>query len=952
MKRMLVFLFLFFNSLDAQAQEPSDLETSARAVIQKRCLPCHNEQLKTADLIFATREAAVKGGKSGPALVPNRPDESLMMRKILDGKMPPGDPLPSQEREIVRKWVEAGAPWADASSKSGVTPQPRAGLDWWSLQPLRNDPEPDPKGLPREWSASPIDRFIYAKLQEKGLQPNSPADRRTYIRRATFDLLGLPPSPEEVKAFVEDKSPNAYEKLIDRLLASPHYGERWGRHWLDVIRFGESTGYEQNHLRDRAWPFRDYMIRSFNEDKPFTQMVLEQLAGDQIAPNSPDVEVATGFLVAGTHDNVSTKILEEKLVQRAADLDDMVLATGNAFLGLTVQCARCHDHKYDPIPQADYYRMQSVFAGVQHGERELATLKEKERHKAQEKPILEELEQIKQRMAALKTQAQPRVEQRRDAITKHYRPAIDAKGNEETFPAVSARFVRMTILATMKNKEPALDELEVWRDRPNPVNVALASHGTRATVQSSKHATGMESSLYKQEFVNDGKFDAIWISGQAGTGEVTLQFPKIEVISRITWSRDRLNVTGEDLDRVPTQYVFETSLDGTRWEKVTDSEDRLPYAEEDREEFFLLAAFSTEEQGEWQSLKQRRTQLQKDLDALPKLPVAYIGSFAEPKGPTYLLKRGKVLDRGDVISTANLSALQKTLPGFQLDANAPEGKRRMALAQWIIDNRNPLTARVLANRIWHYHFGKGLVGTPSDFGFNGERPTHPELLDWLAHRLQSLGWRLKPLHKELMLSATYRQSSADNPSLHSVDGDSRYLWRFPPKRLEAEAVRDTVLAVSGKLNRQLGGPGFRLYKYAVDNVAAYDYRESFDEQTYRRAVYQQSARSVRDDLLGLFDCPDSALPEPKRVVTTTALQALSLLNNPFMLDQARFFAERVARESGKDGISTEVERAFQLALNRSPKKPELAAALDLIKKHGLIVFCRVLLNANEFIYVM
>jgi uncharacterized protein DUF1553 len=299
-----------------------------------------------------------------------------------------------------------------------------------------------------------------------------------------------------------------------------------------------------------------------------------------------------------------------------------------------------------------------------------------------------------------------------------------------------------------------------------------------------------------------------------------------------------------------------------------------------------------------------------------------------------------------------LSTLQKLLPGFQLDASAPEGERRVALARWISDDRNALTARVLANRIWHYHFGHGLVGTPSDFGFHGELPTHPELLDWLARRLQTLGWRLKPFHKELMLSSTYRQSSDYNPHLASIDSDARYLWRFPVKRLEAEAIRDAALSVSGKLDRTMGGPGFRLYKYAVDGVASYRYRESFDGQTYRRAVYHQSARSVKDDLLGPYDCPDSALPEPKRMVTTTALQALSLLNTPFLLDQARFFAERLIRQAGDTNINAQVEQAFELAFGRSPKQQEAVAARDLIKQHGLVIFCRAMLNANEFLYIM
>ena len=406
------------------------------------------------------------------------------------------------------------------------------------------------------------------------------------------------------------------------------------------------------------------------------------------------------------------------------------------------------------------------------------------------------------------------------------------------------------------------------------------------------------------------------------------------------------------LGRLPVQYHFEASLDGRQWQKISSSDDRLPYAEQEREEFFLLAVFSPSERGEWQTLKERQKTLEKELAGLPEFQRAYIGHFTQPTEPTRLLKRGNPTDKGDVIAPGALSTLKAMLPEFQLDPNAAEGERRLALARWIVDERNALTARVMANRLWHYHFGKGLVGTPSDFGFNGEKPTHPELLDWLAARLQSLGWRLKPLHKELMLSAVYRQSSAPNPAAASLDGESRYLWRFPPKRLDAEAVRDSILAVSGKLNLKIGGPGFRLYTYRVDNVATYGFPEKFEADTFRRSIYHQTARSVKDDVLGPFDCPDATLPEPKRVVTTTALQALSLLNNPFVLDQARFFAERLVRESRKSDLRAQVGRAFQLAFGRPPAEAEVIASIKLIQQHGLWVFCRALLNANEFVYVM
>jgi hypothetical protein len=948
---LLPLIFLLFTAPEHLASDISELESGAVAIIGRNCLLCHNADQKTAGLVLDRRDGALKGGNSGPALIPLRPDDSILIKKVFAEQMPPGNPLSKQDKEILRQWVEAGAAWSEPLAKTPAK-RPRGDMNWWAFQPLGKPQVPSPSNLPKDWSHSAIDRFIYVKLQEKGLQPSPPADRMTLIRRATFDLLGLPPAPEEVEAFSKDSSPDAYEKLVDRLLDSPQYGERWGRHWLDVIRFGESQGYEQNHLREQAWPFRDYIIKSFNQDKPFTQMILEQLAGDQIAPDDPETSVGTGFLVAGTHDTVTIENIEGKLQQRANDLDDMVSTTGAAFLGLTVGCARCHDHKFDPILQSDYYRIQAAFGGVQHGERDWTTLVEKERHAAQEKPLLENQQQIIAKMDALKEKARPLVESQKGEITRRLRPAVSSRGNEETFPPVAARFVRMTIIATTKNHPPALDELEIWTTGLKPKNVALASYGTRA--QARKTRTDEKNpNFYKAEFLNDGKADEIWISGEKGTGEVTLELPRVETIGRITWSRDRPGANqGKFVGYLPVRYAFEISKDGLNWQKISGSEDRLPYDEEEQQELFILAVLSTSDRLAWDTLKSQKAKLQETLAALTPLPRAYTGAFEQPQEPAYLLKRGNPMDKGQVIPPGSISTLERMLPGYQLDPNTPEGGRRLALARWIIDERNALTARVLANRIWHYHFGKGLVGTPSDFGFNGERPTHPELLEWMAGHMQELGWRLKPLHREIMLSSTYRQASANRPEEASIDHESRYLWRYPPRRLEAEAVRDSVLAVSGKLNPTMGGPGFRLYKYTVDNVATYYPLENFDRSTFRRAVYQQTARSVKDDLLSLYDCPDSTSPDPKRVVTTTALQALSLLNSTFIIDQAFFFAERLIRETNGSDVQAQVIRGFQLAFSRRPTTLELNTAVAFIKQNGLMAFCRILFNANEFIYVM
>jgi len=934
--------------LAATQSWPQDaaLESRATALIGRRCLSCHDAATKTAGLDLTRRQTALAGGKSGPALAPGSVENSLAARKIAAGQMPVGAPLPEAEREIIFDWIRKGAPWSTPIAAA----RKRAGPDWWSLQPLGAMEPPALKDGDAEWSRSAIDRFLFAELRKKGLHPSPPADRRTWIRRATFDLTGLPPSPAEVEAFVNDPDPAAYEHLIDRLLASPRYGERWGRHWLDVVRFGESDGYEKNILRDRAWPYRDYVIRSFNQDKPFNRMILEQLAADQIAPGDPEVEVATGFLVAGPHDTVKIQNIEGELQKRADDLDDILSNTAAAFLGLTVNCARCHDHKFDPIQQADYYRLQAVFAGVEHAERDLAGAEEKERIRAMAEPLKRELATINARMAALRKEGEPLVERRSAEIAGRYRSAVDPKGTEEKFDPARARYVRMTITETLRRSPPALDELEIWTAGPAPANVALASRGAKATARSTR-STGTAAEAYNAANVIDGSYDKAWISAESGAGQITIELPRVETVARVFWSRDRQGgFQGRFLSSVPTGYVIEGSLDGTGWKKLASSEGRLPYGEQERNEFFLLQVFSPETRAEWGALSSRKGELEKRIEALPKPRLAYIGRFEQPSEPTHLLKRGNPTSKGEVIAPASLSTLSRMLPGFELDAAAPEGRRRLALARWIVDDRNALTPRVLANRVWQYHFGTGLVATPSDFGFNGERPSHPELLDWLARRLQQLDWKLKPFHRELMLSAAYRQSAAANPEGLAADAGDRLLWRFPPRRLEAEELRDAVLAVSGKLDLKMGGPGFRLYNYTVDNVATYLPADTFPPETWRRAVYQQSARSVKDDMLSSFDCPDSSLAEPRRVVTITPLQALTLLNSRFMLDQSRFLAGRLKREAGSRPAA-QIDLAFRLAFGRAPRPQETSAALELIRAQGLFIFTRALLNANEFIYV-
>ena len=930
--------------LPSSAEEAS-FATGVRPILQKRCTACHQGPNAQNGLSLDTVAGLLRGGESGPAVVPGDPGASLLLAKAggRNPVMPPaGDPLTPEEIAILTSWIKAGAP----EDPLGAVTGPEA--TWWSLRPFEESPEPV-NSTP--WERSRIDGYLSAAMQEKGLGPSPAASPRTLIRRLAFGLTGLPPDPGDVEAFARDGSPAAYERLVDRLLASPAYGERWGRHWLDVARFGESNGYEQNHLRETAWPYRDWVIRALNEDKPFNRMIVEQLAGDQLAPNDPRTNAATGFLVAGPHDTVGIRNPEGEAQKRANHLDDMVMGTASAFLGLTVHCARCHDHKFDPIATEDYYRMQSAFNGVWHGQRTWDDPSQVEAFKAASGPLTAEIEECKRGLEDLRSGAAERVEARRESILARYRPSVDPAGTEERFDPIKARFVRMTISRSTKGvRQVDLDEFSVWSDGRRNRNVALGSIASA----SSTRVDSASPDTYSAANLVDGKYDRRWISSGRLPAWVQVELPRPEVISRVSWSSDRIGGFGGRYDRPqPEEYRIEVSTDGRSWKAVADSQQRLPYSGDDRELLLLHEVFTPEERNGWSDFETRRREADKQLQRLNRPQAAFLGEFIQPDAPSFVMVRGNPMSKGDQVSPGSLSTLGHLLQPYQLAPDAPESERRLALAQWIASDDNALTARVIVNRVWMYHFGKPFVRTPSDFGINGGEPSHPRLLDWLAQRLvHTHRWRLKPLHRDIVLSAAYRQSGLFRADAAEIDSDGAFLWRFPPRRLSAEELRDAILATSGDLNRRMGGPGFRLYRYTVDNVATYYPLQQFGRDTHRRSVYHQHARSVKPDLLGEFDCPDTSLPSPKRISTTSPLQALSLLNNRFVLDQAAAFAARVdAEQAETETVASRVTHAWRLALGRIPTDMELRVAVDFVRKEGLTSLGRALLNANEFLYV-
>jgi mono/diheme cytochrome c family protein len=952
---LLLSSFFIGHSSFAAGDGLAFFEQKIRPVLVEQCYSCHSAGAKKlkGNLYLDSKAGWQKGGDSGePAILPGDPEASLLIRTIRhleeDLEMPPKKPKLAEAviADFVA-WVQMGAPDPREGQPLAVN---RGDKTWWSLQPLG-----DFKSQITDFKsgeASPIDSFIEAKLREKGLALNPPADPRALIRRLTYDLHGLPPTAEEVEAFAVDSihSPqSAIRNLIDRLLASPRYGERYGRHWLDVVRFGESNGFERNFIIDDLWPFRDYVIRSINDDKPFDRFITEHLAGDVVGKDDPAVEVGSAFLVAGPYDDVGNQDPVAQANIRAATLDDMVTATGGAFLGLTINCARCHDHKFDPMPAEDYYRMKSAFEGVKHGRRVLTTSGARQAHQQALAPLNSELARLQAEQAALDKAIAQRAKTAL-AELKHERPKVDPHGTEEFFAPSQARHLRFVIESFTSDYQGGnvrrgggkLTEFEVFDTSGR--NVALATHGTQAEGARSAVAEDFPEA-YGPQYCIDGKLGEAWFIGNPPV--LTLTFAKEETIERIRFVNAR-GERGTDESKVrgatPTEYEVQVSLDGETWTTVASEQGREPATPGHALALARATVITEAEQARLKDLAKQSAAVQVQINRLPKLPQVWAGLFSQPKEPTRLHKGGDPMKPGDVVVPASLSVLSEVTPAYTLPADAPEGERRLALAKWITQD-NPLTARVLANRVWQWHFGTGLVDTPSDFGFLGSRPTHPELLDYLAQRLIAHGWRLKDLHREILLSRTYQQSSAHRADGAAADAASRLLWRFPPRRLSAEELRDTMLVVAGKLQLEpMGGPGFRLYKFTQNNVCTYFPLDQHGPETYRRSVYHQNARASVVDLLTDFDFPDIAFAAPVRANTTTPLQALTLFNHRFTLDMASALAERLAAD---DAVGAAYRRTFQ----RAPTPAERAAAEALLAKHGRQALCRALLNANELIFL-
>ena len=891
----------------------SDFEADVLPILREHCIECHGPDLQESKLRLDTMLFALRGGNSGePIVAPGDSRRSHLIERLTSHdpklRMPPeGDPLAEQALSQLRAWIDNESEWKDAKDQLE-----KKTTDHWSFQPLKR-PSLPATFVPGKADSNVIDAFVGSKLLDVGLSMSETAEKRRLIRRLYLVMHGLPPTKEQVDEFLRDESPDSWQRLIEDVLESPRYGERWASHWLDLVRFGETNGFETNRERTTAYPYRDWVISAFNTDKPYDQFVKQQIAGDAFGE-----PIGTGFLVAGPNDIVKGQDPLLGLMQRQDELADIVNTTGTAFLGLTTGCARCHNHKFDPITQTDYYAIQAVFAGVEHGEQ---TLPLSPSAKAKAEAIEQQVHQLRVSLAKY-------------TRNRSAREPVNAVENTERFSPVDAKWVRFTIGAT-NLAEPCIDELQIFSGEQN---VALGSVGSIAT-----SSGNLDHPLHKLAQVNDSQFGnpQSWIANTVAGSWVQIEFLKTHKIDRITWGRDH---TGQYADRVVTEYLIETSLNGMTWGAVASSADRLPYAKGKVENSYDFKGLTQAEANTATLSLSRIQSLSKEREQLLSANKVYSGTFFQPPATHRMYRGDPTAPKEQVVPDAI-----RVLASLNLSEHTPEQQRRVAIANWIASPANPLTARVIVNRLWQFHFGVGIVDTPSDFGANGTLPSHPELLDWLASEFIDRGWSMKNMHRLILTSKVWQQDSRPRGDATQVDAGSRMLWRFPPRRLEAEGIRDCILTATGKLDLSVGGPGFSAFEIAMENVRHYFPKQEYGSADWRRMVYMTKVRQEKDSIFGVFDCPDGSQVTPKRSRSTTPLQALNLLNSRFVMQQAELFAAQLGKES--ELTENKIACAFELCFGREADEQELALAIAFVAEHGWVQFARAMFNANEFVFI-
>ncbi len=996
-------------------------EEHIRPLLENRCYKCHSAQSTDlhANLYLDSRPGWQKGGDSGPAIVPHKPLESLLIQAIgysesAETQMPPDGKLPAKEIALLTKWVEMGAP--DPRIDAGKHAKQRT-IDLesesrhWAYQPLMKTTPPSYERLTHNdanWIKSSIDRFVLLKLQERSLAPNGPADKIKLIRRAYFDLIGLPPPPTAVDTFLNDDSPMAFEKVIDGLLGSTHYGERWGRHWLDLARFAESHGFEQDYDRPNAYHFRDFVIQALNNDMPYDQFLKWQLAGDELAPHNPQALAATGFLAAGVHATQITANQAEK--ERYDELDDIARTIGTTMLGLTVGCARCHDHKFDPIPIGEYYGIVSAFTTTVRSDLDVPLDPEGDvlklaNFESEHAPLVSKLDAFDRE--ELSSHFDRWRMEHKDAPQSNWlilEPTVATSSGGATLTRQSDG----SFLASGKN--PQFDSY-TFTAKTEARNISAIRIEALADASMSKSGPGR---------APNGNFDLTNIRIVARPADrlgaavnVVLKNPQ----ATFEQSANLSVALAIDTDpksgwAIDPQFgknqaaVFETS-ENIGFESGTELEIHLEFKGNDQHNFgrtrLSIATVSRPAKleiggdlaaiheaftalGESSIAQVTETQRKLLLDwykprddvrtgladvvqkhsanrPMPRIAKMLICSEGVPavrlhtQGPdfydkTYIVKRGDPSQKTKEAVQGFLTVLTKHPDGNShwivgQPSGATTSFRRAALANWITDTEHgagSLAARVIVNRLWQHHFGTGLVATPSDFGTQGVRASHPELLDYLASELIRNGWRLKSLHKMMMLSATYGQSSQSDATRLLADHDNKLLWRFAPRRLEAEIIRDSLLSVSGKLDTKQFGPG------------------TLDMKMNRRSIYFFVKRSQLNPMLSLFDTPDTLQDLATRSNTTVAPQALLLLNSPIIREYAIGLATKTKGTSDGD-LTEQVRQVYRECFSRSPSADETKLALNFIQQQqsdydmknavemAISDWCQAIMSLNEFVFV-
>ena len=911
-------LVLFSVQSTKRSEAAVDFEKDIRPILEENCWHCHGEDEQESGLRLDKRAMMLRGGDYGlPTLVPGHPEKSYLIEVVEhrdpDMAMPTdGDKLPEQQIELLRQWITEGAQWPGQMNDEITFSEDEVP---WSFHPVVR-PLP-----PNVLEKNPVDAFLIHKLRENGLGFSGPATPATLIRRASVVLTGLPPKPESVYQFEEackTDAEGAYLTLVEKLLASPHFGERWAQHWLDVIRWAETNGSESNMYRKNAWIYRDYVIRAFNEDTPYNDFLTEQIAGDVIGQGD-----ATGYLVSGPHVPVATVGQEPSARRqaRADRMDEILQTVGASALGVTIGCARCHNHKFDPITIRDYYSLSAVFQDVEFGSR----YPELDEHHPRRK--------VAQQLY-------------RDIAKQRYRLREAGAWQEDWtgygeihFPSTTTEAVRITFLS----RYIGLDELEIFGIGDLERNVASTESGATVTT-----APGMEVLRNELWKVNDGEYGTERWAARVPQGKkenpwLEFRFPTATEVDRIRLSNNRENFFDTDYltDLKPfnfPKYRIETQADDGTWHVVADSENtpQLNKTYPFRNDALcklqdLIARFNTEG---------------------PR--PSFIGRFKQP-GPTHVFHRGSPENPRDEVAPSAPLVLAGDL---QLQTDASGRDRRKAFAEWLTSPENPLPARVMVNRIWHHVFGQGIVTTTGDFGFAGAQPTHPELLDWLASEFitptvpignqPTMAWSTKHILRLLVTSRAFTQDSKPDKEALAIDGTSRLLWRFPPRRLEAEVIRDAILTASDSLDPELGGPSYRIHNIKK-RYAQWQVLDNHSEETWRRMIYQERMRRVDDCMFTAFDFPDCGQVRAKRPVSTTPLQALNLMNSPFVMSQSKLIAKRALKESGNN-LSKAIDRCFELLLARHSTGQEKTAVQD-IKAEELFLVCRAILNSNAFTFL-